>query len=116
MMELIRVGVQPCLPQRNLVLPGWVELRMSFIPPGSFLMGSPESEEARDDDETRHCVTLTKGFWLGQTPVTQIQWRAVMSRNPSYFRWDDLPVERLSWHDAQEFSPAVSKATLNPTR
>ncbi len=111
MMELLRAGVQPCLPQKTITLPGGVELKMSFIPPGSFLMGSPKSEAARSGDETRHLVTLTRGFWLGVTAVTQGQWRAVMGTDPSHFKGDELPVENVSWDDAQEFCTAVRERT-----
>jgi formylglycine-generating enzyme len=51
---------------------------MSWIPPGTFTMGSPESEPGRHPDETEHQVTLTHGYWMGQTEVTIAQWRAVM--------------------------------------
>ena len=82
MMELMRVGVQPCIPQRTLILPDGVELPMSFIPPGSFLMGSPETEPEREDGESLHLATLARGYWLGVTPVTQAQWVSVMGENP----------------------------------
>jgi formylglycine-generating enzyme required for sulfatase activity len=51
---------------------------MSWIPPGTFTMGSPESEPSRHPDEAEHKVTLTHGYWMGQTEVTIAQWRAVM--------------------------------------
>jgi len=51
---------------------------MSWIPPGTFTMGSPESEPGRHPDETEHQVTLTHGYWMGQTEVTIAQWREVM--------------------------------------
>ena len=54
--------------------------------PGTFLMGSPEDEPERYDDETLHEVTLTRGFWLADTTVTQELWRAVMGENPSEFK------------------------------
>jgi len=111
MMELMRGGAEPCLPQQTLTLPGGVALRMSFIPPGSFLMGGPKSEKERSGDETRHLVTLTRGFWLGQTPVTQAQWRAVMGTEPSHFKGGELPVEQVSWDDAQAFCVAVTERT-----
>ena len=66
-------------------------------------MGSPESELGRDDDEIQHQVTLTKGFYMQTTEVTQGQWQAVMGNNPSGFKGDNLPVETVSWNDAQEF-------------
>jgi len=67
-------------------------------------MGSPEDEEGRDDDEARHRVTLTRGFWLGETEVTQALWQEVMRANPSDFpSGGDYPVEKVSWEDCQEF-------------
>lgn len=107
MMELMRSGVEPCLPQRTITLPGGVEMRFSFIPPGSFLMGSPKSEASRDDEERRYLVTLAKGFWLGVSPVTQRQWKALMANNPSRFKGNELPVERVWWGDTQAFCAAV---------
>ncbi len=55
----------------TLTLPGGVEMEMVYVAPGSFMMGSPGSEEGRGDDETQHRVTLTKGYWLGKYEVTQ---------------------------------------------
>ena len=81
-----------------------------YCPPGTFLMGSPEDEEGRDDDETQHEVTLTRGYWLGETPVTQKQWTAVMGDNPSWFKGDDLPVELVGWNDCQEFFKKIQES------
>ncbi|GBC60255.1 hypothetical protein DENIS_1206 [Desulfonema ishimotonii] len=76
-----------------------------FIQPGTFMMGSPEDEPGRDDDETLHKITLTNGFYMQTTTVTQGQWKAVMGNNPSYFKecGDNCPVESVSWDDAQAF-------------
>ena len=74
-----------------------------LIQPGTFMMGSPESEVARFDDETLHEVTITKPFYMQTTPVTQKQWKAVMDNNPSYFKGDNLPVECVNWNDCQQF-------------
>ncbi|MBQ7188407.1 MAG: SUMF1/EgtB/PvdO family nonheme iron enzyme [Kiritimatiellae bacterium] len=62
---------------KTIILNGGTEMRFRWCPPGSFMMGSPISEEGRYDDETQHCVTLTHGFWMGETPVTQKQWQNV---------------------------------------
>ena len=69
------------------------------------MMGSPNNELGHDSDETQHRVTLTKGFYMQTTEVTQGQWKAVMGNNPSRFKncGDDCPVERVSWVDVQEF-------------
>jgi len=72
--------------------------------PGTFLMGSPQDEPERYDDELQHEVTLTKGFWIADTPVTQALWQVVMGReNPINFSGEERPVERISWNDAGNF-------------
>ena len=93
---------------KTITLPGGVTMEMIYVAPGSFMMGSPSSEEGRDDDETQHRVTLTKGFWLGKYEVTQAQWQSVMGSNPSYFKSPERPVENVSWNDCQEFVRAVN--------
>lgn len=74
-----------------------------WIEPGTFLMGSPEDEPEREDDEIQREVTLSKGFWLAATTVTQALWEAVMGENPSYFKGANHPVENISWDNAQAF-------------
>ena len=85
------------------------KLEFVYCPPGTFMMGSPESEEGRSSDEKQHRVTLTKGFWMGKFPVTQRQWFCVMGNNPSGFRgkWN-CPVENVSWDDVQEFLQKIN--------
>jgi formylglycine-generating enzyme required for sulfatase activity len=78
--------------------------RFVWIPPGTSVMGSPREEADRANDENRHKVTLTKGFYLGVHLVTQQRWQEVMGNNPSRFKWVQiLPVENVSWDDCQEF-------------
>lgn len=80
-------------------------IEMVWIPPGAFNMGSPANENGRNETEgPQHTVTISKGFWLGKYEVTQAQWQAVMGNNPSHFTGDgNLPVERVSWYNCQEF-------------
>ena len=62
------------------VLPSGIKLR--WCPPGEFTMGSPVGEKNRGDDENQVQVTLTSGFWLGETEVTQGQWESLMHSTP----------------------------------
>ncbi len=81
-----------------------VAQRFRYIPPGRFLMGSPDDEAERDaEDETQHEVVLTTGFWLADTACTQALWEAVMGSNPSEFKGKQNPVDTVSWDDCQEF-------------
>lgn len=76
---------------------------LRWIPAGSFLMGSPEHEHGRSNHEHLHRVTLTQGYWLGETTVSQALWQAVMGENRSRFKGPDLPVDKLFWGDVQDF-------------
>jgi formylglycine-generating enzyme required for sulfatase activity/predicted Ser/Thr protein kinase len=89
--------------EREFDLVEGCKIRMCWIPPGEFLMGSPECEWGRRKDETQYKVVLTRGFWMAKTEVTQAQWQAVMGSNPSSFKGCNLPVAKVSWNDAQEF-------------
>ena len=90
---------------KTITLPGGAKMEMVWCPAGSFMMGSPASEESRDSDETQHKVTLTEGFWMGKYEVTQAQWESVMGSNSNHsnFKGSDRPVEQVSWDDCQEF-------------
>lgn len=81
-----------------------VKLELVWIPAGTFVMGSPENEQDREEDEgPQQEVTLSTGFRMGKYEVTQEQWAAVMENNPSGFKGRKNPVERVSWNDCQEF-------------
>jgi uncharacterized protein (TIGR02996 family) len=111
LVELLAQGVRPCVPQHTVLVGKHSQVPMTFawIPPGTFLMGSPPREGDRGDDETQHRVTLTRGFYLGIHPVTQAQWWAVLRRKPSRFKGkDNHPVEQVSWQDCQEFCRKLS--------
>lgn len=88
---------------------GKVEVRLRWIPPGSFLMGSPRAEEGRWEDEgPQHEVRLTEGFWMAETPCTQALWVTLMGENPSHFEGENLPVEQVSWEGVQRFFVALN--------
>jgi formylglycine-generating enzyme required for sulfatase activity len=79
-----------------------------WIPPGKFMMGcSPGDKECDKDEKPQHEVTITRGFWMGQTPVTQEAYQRVIGTNPSYFKGSRLPVERVNWNEALAYCTAV---------
>ncbi|MEN0005605.1 MAG: formylglycine-generating enzyme family protein, partial [Bacteroidota bacterium] len=71
--------------------------QMVPIPKGRFWMGDDNSEY--DDEKPAHWVSIAQDFELGQYPVTQGLWEAVMGDNPSYFKGAERPVEQVSWDD-----------------
>ncbi len=83
--------------------------RFRWISPGEFMMGSPEDEAERDNDEDYHRVALTKGYWLADTTVIQAVWLAVRGDNPSNFKGERNPVEQVSWDDVQIFIKQLNK-------
>ena len=86
-----------------------IGMKFVLIPAGTFMMGSPSNEPERYSDERQHEVTLTKGFYMGVTEVTQRQWKAVMGNNPSNFKGDNRPVEQVSWNDIHKFIKRLNK-------
>ena len=88
-----------------------VSLEMVKIPGGRFLMGSPDTEAQRYDNEgPQHYVDVPE-FFMGKYAVTQGQWEAVMGNNPSYFKGASRPVEQVSWYDATKFCQKLSQIT-----
>ncbi len=84
---------------------------MVEVPAGSFTMGCTTGQsDCADAEKPAHAVTLTRGFWLGKTEVTQGLWTSVMGENPSRFSscGDDCPVESASWCDALVFANRLS--------
>jgi len=93
-----------------------IGMKLVLIPKGTFMMGSPTTEEGRVQEETQHQVTISKDYYLGVTEVTQGQYEKVMGTNPSYFQGNKIegsssnhPVDRVSWEDAVEFCKKLSE-------
>ncbi|RUT06437.1 hypothetical protein DSM106972_026940 [Dulcicalothrix desertica PCC 7102] len=101
---------------------GGVELEMVLIKGGTFTMGAPKTEEgSRDNERPQHEVTVPT-FFMGKYPITQAQWRAVanmqhlrvnedLEPDPSRFKGDNLPVERVTWRHAVEFCSRLASYT-----
>ncbi len=113
--------------EHDVDLGGGVKLTMVLIPPGEFMMGSPEPERQRALEEAKaandtwaieripteapqHRVRITRPFYLGKYEVTQVQWQAVMGNNPSKFQAPANPVETVSWNDIQAFLARLNAA------
>ena len=90
---------------------GGVEFKMIRVEGGTFMMGSPDSDsDAYDNEKPQHWVTLSD-YYIGEIPVTQALWQAVMGGNPSYFQGVNNPVECVSWYDCQEFLKKLNQQT-----
>jgi len=82
-----------------------------FVEGGTFIMGSPETEEERYDDETQHDITVDS-FYMQASAVAQELWEAVMGNNPSSEETgSDLPVTDVNWFDSMEFIKAINELT-----
>jgi len=118
--ELVKIDADHQPPATAAAKPTADLIPMALIPAGRFLMGSPEDNQNRFDDEgPQHGVTLA-AFWMAKTPITQAQWREVASwqkveldlnPDPSFFKSDQRPVERVSWFEAMEFCHRLSQRT-----
>ena len=110
---------------KTITLPGGATMEMIWCPPGTYTMGAPEAEPGRVNDGSYkdlkcHKVTLTKGFWLGRYEVTQGQFRSVMGTAPedSFHPENNdpaLPVDNLSWEEAEAFIKACGNGVRFPT-
>ena len=88
-----------------------VTFNMVKVEGGTFTMGeTAEMEYFCDDEKPTHQVTLSS-YYIGETEVTQALWKAVMGSNPSHWQGDDLPVEKVSWNDCQEFIRKLNEMT-----
>jgi len=79
-----------------------------FIPPGTFMMGSPSNEVDRELPPGRvegpqTAVTISKGFWMGKYPVTGEEFLAVMGYNPTSPGDTNRPVDMVTWFNATNY-------------
>ncbi|MGL4942460.1 MAG: formylglycine-generating enzyme family protein [Thermoguttaceae bacterium] len=114
-------GMSPCVSaqenkagERKVLTINGVEYPFRWCPAGAFVMGSPESEGgfAGETERPQHNVTLTRGFWMLETEVTQEMWESMMEYNPSEYEGKRLPVERVHWYDCQGFIQKLNKLVV----
>jgi formylglycine-generating enzyme required for sulfatase activity len=103
----------------QITLPGEILMKFCFCPDGSFMVGGLKIEGqgisvAHSLFNEPVNVRISQGFWLGQTEVTQAQWAAFMGSNPSMFSGNNLPVDQVSWSDAQAFVAKLNKGVVLP--
>ncbi len=95
--------------ERRISVPvkGAGSIELVLVDPGSFSMGST----VKADEGPVRTVTLTRGFYFAKTEVSQALFRAVMGKNPSQYDGADLPAERVTWTEANEFARRLSAST-----
>jgi len=90
---------------KEIDLGNGVKMKLVFIPPGEFEMGSASGT---NKEKPAHRVSIARAFFMGATEVTQAQWEAVVGSNPSHFKGRNKPVEGVSWTDCQKFVKRLS--------
>lgn len=87
-------------------------MKFTLVPPGQYLVGSPNFEKSRSKIETQHLVTLTKGYYIATTEITQKDWSQISKENPSKFKDPLLPVEHVLYEEAAKFAKEYTKDGL----
>jgi formylglycine-generating enzyme len=100
-------------PAGDKVITNSIGMKLTLIPAGKFLMGSPDGEAERDPEEVQHEVTITKAFYMGVYEVTQGQYQKLMPKQNPHFgdkhgAGPDHPMEQVRWKDAVEFCARLS--------
>ena len=92
-------------------------IELILIPAGEFDMGSPRSEQARENDEGPiHRIIISRPFYISRYEVTQAQWKAIMGHSPSHTEALDLPIVGIRWANAVEFCKKLSERQLETFR
>jgi len=91
-------------------------LKCTHIPPGKFLMGTPVYMWPYFQEEYPHLVTLTKPFYMGEFPITQEMYEAVMGNNPSTVKEPQLPVQNPPFADVKKFCALLSEKNKKTVR
>jgi formylglycine-generating enzyme required for sulfatase activity len=97
----------PAPAQEPQIITNSIDIKLARIPPGTFIMGSPRSEDERDDKEERHEVSITKAFYLGVYELKQSEYDAV-AKSGSIFKGENNPVDNIEWIYAKNFCQTLS--------
>lgn len=112
------ISLDVCRGQSSREITNTIGMKLVRIPKGKFMMGSPMSEQGRDERESQHEVVISKNFYMGVHEVTQSQYMKVMESDPSFFQGRKVenekeianhPVEQVSWIDAVAFCKRLSE-------
>ncbi|MCA9264070.1 MAG: formylglycine-generating enzyme family protein [Planctomycetales bacterium] len=106
---VLLMATPACAIEPGDVVVNTIGMKLAYVPPGKYTMGSPAAERDRVANETQSTVTFKSGFRIGVTEVTQKQWREVMGTDPSFFQGDELPVEQITWQEANKFCKRLSE-------
>lgn len=88
---------------------GEIDVVLCWCPPGQFTMGSPLDEKERVENEGPVDVTITKGFWVMRTEMTQELYQALTGNNPSYNKGPKLPVESVNFEEARDCAAKLTR-------
>lgn len=110
---LLETGHRPCVPMWT----NSIGMKLVHVKAGKFQMGSPVTEEDRENDEQQHDVTLTKDYWIGVYQVTEENYKNIMGHNPHWLHPEsnnlkidtsNFPIQNINWQDAQNFCKRLS--------
>lgn len=116
----LKIVYQPKQAQGFIEDCNGIPLHMILIPSGTFMMGSPPTEEGsniNDSERPQHEVKISQSFFMGRYPITQAQWKAIAERYESLdpycsrINGNNRPVENVSWQKAIEFCALLSRHT-----
>ncbi|MFM8323797.1 MAG: formylglycine-generating enzyme family protein [Pirellulaceae bacterium] len=114
---VIQLGCQQ-RPQSPNTITNSIGMKLVLIPKGTFMMGSPKTElgdagKHIEDESPQHEVRISRDFYMGQTEVTQGQWKAIMGTEPwkgkeNVKEGENYPASYVSWTQAGEFCQRLS--------
>jgi serine/threonine-protein kinase len=109
--EIIKDTSKTQANEMQLKLPGGLMMTFLRVPAGKFLMGALEDDKEAEDDEKPHHKVYLDEYWIGETPVTNAQYKAYKKNHQYPHDKSDHPVTQISWYDAYDFCTWLTTAT-----